>query len=71
MDTLLIPALGLPIAAADGAIAANLIAGVVGDTANFQHPNVTSRTLRVAAELVAAGAPLAVVTIAIGILLLR
>ena len=60
MDTLLMPALGLPLTAADGAIAANLMAGVVIDTANFQHPNVTSRTLRVAAELVAAGAPLAV-----------
>ena len=59
MDTLLMPALGLPLTAADGAISAALIAGVVIDTANFQHPNVTSRTLRVAAELVAAGAPLA------------
>jgi len=59
MDTLLMPALGVPLAAADGAIAAALIAGVVIDTANFQHPNVTPRTLRVAAELVAVGAPLA------------
>lgn len=59
MDTLLMPALGLPIGAADGAIAASLLAGVVIDTANFQHPNTTPRTLRVAAELVAAGAPLA------------
>lgn len=59
MDTLLMPALGLPIGAADGAIAANLLAGVVIDTANFQHPNTTPRTLRAAAELVAAGAPLA------------
>jgi phosphoesterase RecJ-like protein len=59
MDTLLMPALGVPLTAAAGAIAANLMAGVVIDTANFQHPNVTSRTLRVAAELVAAGAPLA------------
>ncbi|HEY5489135.1 MAG TPA: DHH family phosphoesterase [Candidatus Limnocylindrales bacterium] len=58
MDTLLMPALGLPLDAADGAIAAALMAGVVIDTANFQHPNVTPRTLRVAAELVAAGAPL-------------
>lgn len=58
MDTLLMPALGVPLTAADGAIAAALIAGVVIDTANFQHPNVTPRTLRVAAELVAAGAPL-------------
>src|SRR5215218_5863820 len=59
MDTLLTAAMGLPMTAAGGHIAANLIAGVVIDTANFQHPNVTSRTLRVAAELVAAGAPLA------------
>src|SRR4051794_6410124 len=58
MNTLLMPALGLALDAADGAIAANLMAGVVIDTANFQHPNVTPRTLRVAAELVAAGAPL-------------
>lgn len=58
MVTLLVAALRIPIDAADGAIAANLIAGVVIDTANFQHPNTTPRTLRVAAELVAAGAPL-------------
>jgi bifunctional oligoribonuclease and PAP phosphatase NrnA len=58
MDTLLMPALGLRLDAADGSIAANLMAGVVNDTAGFQHPNVTPRTLRVAAELVAAGAPL-------------
>lgn len=58
MNTLLMPALGLRLDAAAGAIAANLMAGVVIDTANFQHPNVTPRTLRVAAELVAAGAPL-------------
>jgi phosphoesterase RecJ-like protein len=59
MDTLLMPALSVPLKAAEGAIAAALVAGVVIDTANFQHPNVTPRTLRVAAELVAAGAPLA------------
>ncbi len=58
MDTLLMAALGVPLTAMNGAIAANLMAGVVIDTANFQHPNVTPRTLRVAAELVAAGAPL-------------
>lgn len=58
MDTLLMSALGVSLTAADGAIAAALIAGVVIDTANFQHPNVTPRTLRVAAELVSAGAPL-------------
>ncbi len=59
MDTLLMPALGVPLTAAGGAIAAALMAGLVIDTANFQHPNTTPRTLRVAAELVAAGAPLA------------
>lgn len=58
MDALLMPALGLRLDAANGSIAANLMAGVVNDTASFQHPNVTSRTLRVAAELLAAGAPL-------------
>jgi phosphoesterase RecJ-like protein len=58
MDTLLVPALGVPLDASDGAIAAALIAGIVIDTANFQHPNVTPRTLRAAADLVAVGAPL-------------
>lgn len=58
MATLLMPALGIPLTASDGDIAAALMAGVVGDTANFQHPNTTPRTLRVAAELVSAGAPL-------------
>jgi bifunctional oligoribonuclease and PAP phosphatase NrnA len=59
MVALLLPRLGLPMAAAGGAIAAVLMAGVVGDTAMFQHPNATPRTLRVASELRAAGAPLA------------
>ena len=58
MGTLLVLALGLPLAGSGGAIAANLAAGVCIDTANFQHPNTTARTLRVGAELVAAGAPL-------------
>ncbi|MDQ3938389.1 MAG: DHHA1 domain-containing protein [Chloroflexota bacterium] len=58
MGTLLMPALGVLLDATDGAIAANLLAGLVIDTANFQHPNTTPRTLRAAAELVAAGAPL-------------
>jgi phosphoesterase RecJ-like protein len=58
MVTLLVARLGVPLDAADGAIAANLMAGVVIDTANFQHPNTTPRTLRVASELLAAGAPL-------------
>jgi phosphoesterase RecJ-like protein len=58
MATLLLRVLGVPLTAADGAIAAALMAGLVMDTATFQHPNATPRTLRVAAELVAAGAPL-------------
>jgi len=58
MTTLLACALGVPLDAAGGQLAASLIAGVVIDTANFQHPNTTPRTLRVAAELLAAGAPL-------------
>jgi bifunctional oligoribonuclease and PAP phosphatase NrnA len=58
MVTLLLPRLGLPFDVLDGAVASNLLAGVVIDTANFQHPNTTPRTLRVASELLAAGAPL-------------
>jgi phosphoesterase RecJ-like protein len=59
MVTLLVLAMGVPLDAAGGALAGNLLAGVVMDTATFQHPNATPRTLRVAADLVAAGAPLA------------
>ena len=58
MVTLLLPHLGVPIGALDGDIASVLMAGVVIDTATFAHPNATPRTLRVAAELRAAGAPL-------------
>lgn len=58
MVSLLLPRLGVPLDGAEGAIAANLVAGLVIDTANFQHPNTTPRTLRVAAELVSVGAPL-------------
>lgn len=58
MMTLLLPALDVPLTAADGSIAAHLMAGIVIDTANFQHPNTTARTLRAASELRAAGAPL-------------
>jgi bifunctional oligoribonuclease and PAP phosphatase NrnA len=56
--TLLVPHLGLGFDAAAGAITQNLTAGLVIDTANFAHPNTTPRTLRVASELVAAGAEL-------------
>ncbi|MFN8622620.1 MAG: DHHA1 domain-containing protein [Chloroflexota bacterium] len=58
MDTLLMPRLGVPMDALEGDLAAILMAGVVIDTATFAHPNATPRTLRVAAELRAAGAPL-------------
>jgi phosphoesterase RecJ-like protein len=56
--TLLAGAMDVPLTAADGALASALMAGIVIDTATFQHPNTTARTLRVAADLVAAGAPL-------------
>ena len=42
---------------ADGALATNLMAGIVMDTATFAHPNSTPRTLVVAAALLEAGAP--------------
>jgi phosphoesterase RecJ-like protein len=55
---LLLPHLGVGFESLDGAISADLMAGLVIDTANFAHPNTTPRTLRVASELLAAGAPL-------------
>jgi phosphoesterase RecJ-like protein len=56
--TLLLPHLGLGVDAAGGDIAQLLTAGLVFDTANFAHSNTTPRTLRVAAELLGAGAEL-------------
>ena len=58
MVTLLAWRLGVPLTAADGMLASALAGGVVMDTGNFQHPNVTARTLVVAAALREAGAPL-------------
>ena len=58
MVTLLAWRMGVPLTARDGMLAAALAAGVVMDTGNFQHPNVTPRTLVVAAALREAGAPL-------------
>ena len=55
---LLAVAAGVPLDAADGALATPLMAGIVMDTATFAHPNATPRTLTVSAALVAAGAPL-------------
>jgi bifunctional oligoribonuclease and PAP phosphatase NrnA len=55
---LLAARLGVPLDAADGRLAAGLMAGIVMDTSTFAHPNATPRTLAVSAALVAAGAPL-------------
>ena len=51
----LLPDLGVEI---DAEIATVLAAGIVQDTHTFSHPNATPTTLRVMADLVAAGAPL-------------
>src|SRR4029077_7085046 len=58
MVALLAARLGVPLTADDGTLAADLMAGIVMDTATFAHPNATPRTLAVAAALVEAGAPL-------------
>lgn len=58
MVALLIPELGVEI---DAEIATALTAGIVQDTHTFSHPNATPRTLRVAADLLAAGAPLSAI----------
>jgi len=58
MTTLLAARLEIPLDAGGGQLAASLLAGLVIDTATFQHPNTTPRTLRAAAELLTAGAPL-------------
>ena len=58
MVTLLAWRLGVPLTALDGMLATALAAGVVMDTANFQHSNTTPRTLVVAAALREAGAPI-------------
>lgn len=55
---LLVARLGVPLDAFEGGMAGDLMAGVIGDTASFQHSNVTPRTLRVGSELLGAGAPL-------------
>jgi bifunctional oligoribonuclease and PAP phosphatase NrnA len=58
MTALLAAELGVPLDEGGGALAAQLMAGIVMDTATFAHPNATPRTLAVSAALVAAGAPL-------------
>jgi phosphoesterase RecJ-like protein len=59
MVALLAARLEVDPATGDNALATNLMAGIVMDTATFAHPNATPRTLMVSAWLVAAGAPLA------------
>ena len=58
MVALLVPDLGIEV---DADIATVLLAGIVQDTHTFAHPNATPRTLRVAATLVEAGAPLSAI----------
>jgi len=62
MVTRLLPALGVSI---DAELATCLMAGIVQDTHTFAHPNTTPRTLRVAAELLEAGAALSAINRAI------
>lgn len=56
MVAMMLPDLGIEI---DTELATVLMAGIVTDTHTFSHPNATPRTLRVGADLVEAGAPLA------------
>ena len=56
MVTLLARRMAVPLTAEDGMLATALAGGVVMDTGNFQHPNVTPRTLVVSAALREAGA---------------
>jgi phosphoesterase RecJ-like protein len=58
MTALLAVRLGVPLNEGNGALATQLMAGIVMDTATFAHPNATPRTLAVSAALVEAGAPL-------------
>jgi phosphoesterase RecJ-like protein len=50
--------LGVPLDSFGGMLASALAGGVIMDTGSFQHPNVTPRTMVVAAALKEAGAPL-------------
>jgi phosphoesterase RecJ-like protein len=58
MVTLLAVRLGVRLDEGGGALAAQLMGGIIMDTATFAHPNATPRTLAVSAALVEAGAPL-------------
>jgi phosphoesterase RecJ-like protein len=58
MTALLAVRLGISLDEGGGALATDLMSGIVMDTATFAHPNTTPRTLAVAAALVEAGAQL-------------
>ncbi len=58
MLTLLARKMDVALDSAGGSLASALAAGVIMDTASFQHPNATPRTLVVAAALKEAGADL-------------
>jgi phosphoesterase RecJ-like protein len=58
MVTLLAARLGVPLDEGAGALASQLMAGIVMDTSTFAHPNATPRTLAVSAALLESGAPL-------------
>jgi phosphoesterase RecJ-like protein len=58
MVALLAARLGVPLDEGTGALATQLMGGIVMDTATFAHPNATPRTLVVSAALVEAGAAL-------------
>jgi len=58
MVTLIAVALEADLSAEAGHLASTLAAGIIMDTATFQHGNTTPRTLQVAALLLAAGAPI-------------
>jgi len=51
-------ALGANLADDEGNLAATLAAGIVMDTATFQHGNTTARTMEIGGLLLAAGAPI-------------
>ena len=58
MGGLIALALGADLTADQGRLATTLAAGVIMDTATFQHGNTTPRTLEVGGLLLAAGAPI-------------
>lgn len=58
MVCLIALALNADLSAGQGKIATTLAAGVIMDTATFQHGNTTARTLEVGGLLLAAGAPI-------------